>query len=350
MSQVTYFAGPPAGTTRAAPGGVRRGERAARRGAAVVLIGARGVIGRVHAAIWQDLGVRVAEADLPEVSAGRVLGLGADAIADVCTPTSVHTESMLWAYRHLGVRRFLVEKPAAGSPVQWRRCLAQMPGALVFTGHCCLFSDTFRAAADLCPQPARVLAVWDKDRRADDLSLRGAAPAGDLPDVWEVEAPHALSVAAALQPGLRVTAARYTRVGVRAQGKAAPVACEARLSAGSASVLVSSDLRAPRCRRLELRGPDGGGVSAVFPPAGSGPTAVFRRSPSGTVTIIRQGPDDLLKATLTAALDALTRGEVPPLASPGFAADVLVLMEQARAAAARGRAGEAGDGGAVHGR
>jgi hypothetical protein len=309
-------------------------SHAPHRGAEVVLLGARGAIGGLHARIYRSLGVRLTEVDLPEMAdAGQIPVPGQGAIIDVCTPTAAHTTSLRWAYTALGARRFFVEKPAASSLSEWRRCLDATPGAVVFTGHSYLFSETFRVLAGACPEPTSVIAGWDKDRTADDRRLRGASLDGRLPDIWEIEAPHALAAAIALQPGLRLAEAHYTRLAERAPGCVAPVACAARLACGAADVLVTSDLRAPRRRRLELR--DGGGNKTVaeFPLSGTGAARVYRQSPEGAVILLRQGPDDLLRATLMAGLEALSRDTVPPLASPQFAGRVLGLIDQARAMA-----------------
>jgi predicted dehydrogenase len=313
-------------------------SHALQRGTEVVLLGARGAIGRLHARIYRSLGVRVTEVDLPEMAdAGRIPVPGQDAIIDVCTPTAAHTTSVRWAYTVFGARRFFVEKPAASSLSDWRQCLDATPGAVVFTGHSYLFSETFRVLARACPEPALVIAGWDKDRTADDRRLRGAGLDGRLPDVWEIEAPHALAAAIALRPGLRLAQAQYTRLAERAPGSVAPVACAARLASGAADVLVTSDLRAPRRRRLELRDSGGGRTVAEFPLSGTGSARVYRQSPRGAVILLRQGPDDLLRATLMAGLEALSRGTVPPFASAEFAGRVLGLMDQARGMAGQRR-------------
>jgi hypothetical protein len=96
-------------------------------------------------------------------------------------------------------------------------------------------------------------------------------------------------------------------------------------------VLVTSDLRAPRRRLLELTGADGRRVCAYFPLSAASPDClVYSVDAHGRRTTLLEGRDDLLRATLVAGLKAMRSGDVPWLASAQFAGVVLARIAEAR--------------------
>jgi predicted dehydrogenase len=307
----------------------------------VVLVGARGFIGRLHAEIYRSLGVPLVEFDIADERTQAALDEipWPEAIVDVCTPTAVHTESIRWAYAR-GARRFLVEKPAARNYVDWRACLLDVADAQIFVGHSYMFSRTFEVMFDACPTIVSMSAAFDKDRAADDARLRGADAHGRLADVLQIEAPHAVAMVLSVQPALELRSARYTRYGDRGPGSIEPTSCEARFTHRTLpDVVVTSDLRAPRRRLVELHGDDGRRVLGHFPLSAATPrSAVYSVERGGRRTTLLEGHDDLLRATLVAGLDAMGAGSVPWLASAQFAGVVLArIAEASRVATANGR-------------
>jgi predicted dehydrogenase len=310
----------------------------------VVLVGARGFIGRLHAEIYRSLGVPLVEFDITGARTETVLDdvPWPEAIVDVCTPTAVHTESIRWGYAR-GARRFLVEKPAARNYVDWRACLLDVPDAQIFVGHSYMFSRTFEVMFDACPTIVSMSAAFDKDRAGDDARLRGADAHGRLADVMQIEVPHAFAMVLSVQPALELCSARYTRYGERGPGSIEPTSCEARFTHRTLpNVVVTSDLRAPRRRLVELHGDDGRRVRGYFPLSSAAPDSlVYTVDVHGRRTTLLEGHDDLLRATLIAGLDAMRTGSVPWLASAQFAAIVLArIAEACRVAAANGRPGD----------
>jgi predicted dehydrogenase len=309
-------------------------------GELVVLVGARGFIGRLHAAIYRSLGVSLVEIDVPTPTQAELDAIPwPDAIVDVCTPTAMHTESIRWGYAQ-GARRFLVEKPATRNYVDWRACMLDVPDAQIFVGHSYMFSRAFEVMFDACPTVVSMSAAFDKDRRDDDLRLRGADADGRLADVFQIEVPHAFAMVLAVQPALELRSATYTRYGERGPGSFEPTSCEARFTHRTLpEVLVTSDLRAPRRRLLELGGDDDRRVFGYFPLSSADPDClVYSVDPRGRKTTLLEGRDDLLRATLVAGLEAMRSGSVPWLASAQFAGVVLArIAEACRMAEANGR-------------
>lgn len=299
----------------------------------VVLVGARGFIGQLHAQIYRSLGVSLVEIDIagPALTQAELDALPwPDAIVDVCTPTAVHTESIRWGYAQ-GARRFLVEKPATRNYVDWRACMLDVPDAQIFVGHSYMFSQAFEVMFDACPSIGSMSAAFDKDRAADDARLRGADADGRLADVFQIEAPHAFAMVLAVQPALELRSARYTRYDERGPGSIEPTSCEARFTHNTLpDVLVTSDLRAPRRRVLELEGDDGRRVLGHFPLSAADPDClVYSIDARGRKTTLLEGRDDLLRATLVAGLEAMRSGVVPWLASAQFAGVVLARIAEA---------------------
>ena len=298
----------------------------------VVLVGARGFIGRLHAEIYRSLGVSLVEVDIADPMTEAELDAvpWADAIVDVCTPTAVHTESIRWGYAR-GARRFLVEKPATRNYVDWRACMLDVPEALIFVGHSYMFSRAFEVLFDACPKVVSMSAAFDKDRAEDDMRLRGADADGRLPDVFQIEVPHAFAMVLAVHPALELVSATYTRHGERGPGSVEPTSCEARFTHSSLpDVLVTSDLRAPRRRLLEVRGEGGEHVLGYFPLSSADPDCLVYSVDAGeTRTTLLEGRDDLLRATLVAGLEAMRTGTVPWLASAQFAGVVLARIAEA---------------------
>jgi hypothetical protein len=302
----------------------------------VVLVGARGVIGRLHAEIYRSLGVRFVEFDIADPWAEAALDdvPWPEAIVDVCTPTALHTESIRWGYAR-AARRFLVEQPAARSYVDWRACLVDVPDAQIFVSHSYMFSRTFEVMFDACPTIASMSAAFDNDRAADDARLRGADADGRLADVMQIEVPDAFAMALAVQPALELRSARYTRYGERGPGSIEPTSCEAQFTHRTLQdVVVTSDLRAPRRRLVELRGDDGRRVLGYFPLSAAAPdSVVYSVDARGRTSTLYDGHDDSLRAALLAGLFAMRTGSVPWLASAQFAATVLARIAEARRAA-----------------
>lgn len=302
-------------------------------GEPVVLVGARGFIGRLHAEIYRSLGISVVEVDIAEPVTQTELDAipWPDAIVDVCTPTAVHTDSIRWAYGH-GARRFLVEKPATRNYVDWRACLLDVPDAQIFVAHSYMFSRAFEVMFNACPTVVSMSAAFDKDRAGDDLRLRGADGGGRLADVLQIEVPHAFAIVLAVQPALELLSATYTRYGERCPGSVEPTRCEARFAHTTVpEVLITSDLRAPRRRLLELTGADGRRVCGYFPLSASSPDClVYSVDVHGRKITLLEGRDDLLRATLVAGLKAMRSGAVPWLASAQFAGVVLARIAEAR--------------------
>lgn len=302
-------------------------------GELVVLVGARGFIGRLHAEIYRSLGVSVFEVDVGEATPTPAQ-LDAipwpDVIVDVCTPTAVHTESIRWGYER-GARRFLVEKPATRNYVDWRACILDVPEARIFVGHSYMFSRAFEVIFDACPAITAMRASFDKDRAADDARLRGADSEGRLAGVLQIEVPHAFAMVLAVQPALELRSATYTRYGERGPGTFEPTSCEARFTHRTLpDVLVTSDLRAPRRRLVELHGDDGRRIFGYFPLSSAAPGClVYSVDSRGRKTTLLEGPDDLLRATLVAGLEAMRSGSVPWLASAQFAGVVLARLAEA---------------------
>ncbi|HXH96946.1 MAG TPA: hypothetical protein VNH40_07020 [Gaiellaceae bacterium] len=299
----------------------------------VVLVGARGAIGRLHAAIYRSLGVSLVEVDLGDAAPTQQQLAAvpwADAVVDVCTPTAVHTESIRWGYER-GARRFLVEKPAARTYVDWRACMLDVPDAQIFVGHSYMFSRAFEVMFEACPNVVAMHAAFDKDRAADDAQLRGADADGRLADVFQIEVPHAFSMVLAVQPALELVSATYTEHGERAPGSIEPTSCEARFRHRTLpEVLVTSDLRVRRRRLLQLRGDDGRRVFGYFPLSAADPDClVYTIGPGGRVALLLEGRDDLLRGTLVAGLEAMRSGRVPWLASAQFAGVVLARIAEA---------------------
>jgi predicted dehydrogenase len=311
----------------------------ARREELVVLVGAHGFIGRLHAEIYRSLGVPLIEFDIADDGAEAALDdvPWAEVIVDVCTPTAVHTESIRWAYAR-GARRFLVEKPAARNYVDWRACLLDVPDAQIFVGHSYMFSHTFEVMFEACPTVVAMSAAFDKDRAADDARLRGADAHGRLADVMQIEVPHAFAMVLAVQPALELRSSTYTRYGERGPGSIEPTSCEARFTHRTLpDVVVTSDLRAPRRRLVELHGDEGRRVLGYFPLSAAAPdSVVYSVDARGRTTTLHEGHDDLLRATLTAGLFAMRTGSVPWLASAQFAAIVLARIAEACRAAKAG--------------
>ena len=298
----------------------------------LVLVGARGFIGQLHAEIYRSLCVEFIEYDISDPLTRAELDAISwpDAVVDVCTPTAVHTESIRWAYAH-GARRFMVEKPAARTYVDWRACLLDVPDAQIFVGHSYMFSRAFELMFDSCPSVVSMSAAFDKDRAADDARLRGADADGGLADVFQIEVPHAFAMVLSVQPALELISARYTRYGERGPGSIEPTSCEACFTHRTLpEVVVTSDLRAPRRRMVRLKGDDGCGIVGYFPlSAGSPECAVYGVDARGQRTTLLDGRDDLLRSTLVAGLEAMRTGSVPWLASAQFAGVVLARIADA---------------------
>jgi len=304
----------------------------------VVLAGARGAAGRMHERIHRSLGSTVVAFDVsgPPPLAGHLRRVPwGDAIMDICTPTAAHAQSMEWGYAR-GIRRFLVEKPAAASLAEWRRLLVQMPDIQTFVMHPYVYSESFRIATQAVPAPTEVTTTFDKDRESDDLMRRGAGPDGRLPHLFQVEAPHQFAMALAVLPGVQVMSAEVDQRGARGAEPDVPVAGRVTLRDphptrdGDVRVVhLTTDLRAPRRRALRLRDRDGREAVVDFSTTSDLIGRVWVRDRDGESRLVFEGTDDLLRNTIVTATESFRRGTIPVGGSAEFAAAVLGGIDEA---------------------
>lgn len=305
----------------------------------VVLAGARGAAGRMHALIHRSLGHRLVEFDSsgPPPSGPALRRVSWDeVILDVCTPTSVHARSLAWGYAR-GVRRFLVEKPAAASLAAWQSQVATMPDAQIFVLHPYLYSRAYLAALDAVPAITELSTTFDKDRASDDAAGRGAGPDGRLPHLFQVEAPHQFAMLLAAVPGLRVSAATFDRVGTRGTDLNAPVAGTVVLEDTQIErAVITTDLRAPRHRVLELANGTGARARVRFSTTSDRIGRVWATDRFGRERLLFEEVDDLLRNSIVKAVDSFRRdGSVPMEASARFGATVLARIDEAIGLGAR---------------
>jgi predicted dehydrogenase len=297
-----------------------------------VLTGARGAAGRMHGRIHQALHHKFVEFDIRQAPPpGRVLRQVPwdEAIMDICTPTAAHPHSMSWGYAR-GVRRFLVEKPAAPSLADWQRQVATMRDAQIFVLHPYLYSKSYRIATEAVTAVNELTTTFDKDRRVDDAMGRGASPDGRLPHLFQVEAPHQFAMAQAAVPDLRVATAEIAERAPRGTAPDAAVAGRVTLrDPGDREVRLSTDLRAPRRRTLRLRDRDGGQAVVRFPTGSDLVARVWTTGRDGHPELVFEGVDDLLRNAIVAATESFRQGAVPEEASPRFAAAVLGHIDEA---------------------
>jgi predicted dehydrogenase len=281
----------------------------------------------MHARIYRSLPVRLVEVDLGDPPPPD-LPLR-DAIVDVCTPTSVHTESLAWGYTR-GARRFVVEKPVAPEVSAWRRQLDAMPAAQVFVVHSYLFSEAFRIACDAMPEARDITITFTKDRRDDDHRGRGAGPDGRLPHLLHIEGPHQAAMALMISPQFRVGHAAFLAYGARGPEQLAPLASAIALLDGSGRrALLATGLHSRPQRRLQLCDGKARQVVAEFSTGPELISEVYERDRGGRVRTLFSGRDDLLRRTLQCGLHSLSTGYVPRGATAGFADSVLTLIDEA---------------------
>jgi hypothetical protein len=287
----------------------------------------------MHALIHRSLGHRLVEFDSsgppPSGSALRRIPWD-ESILDVCTPTSVHARSLAWGYAR-GVRRFLVEKPAAASLAAWQTQMAAMPDAQVFVSHPYLYSRAYLAALDAVPAITELSTAFDKDRAADDAAGRGAGLDGRLPHLFQVEAPHQFAMLLAAVPGLRVSMATFDNVGARGVDRDAPVAGTVILEDTQIErAVLSTDLRAPRRRWLELRNGAGAQARVQFSTTPDRIARVWATDRHGRERLVFEEVDDLLRNTMVRAIGSfLHEGAVPLEASARFGSTVLARIDEA---------------------
>ncbi|MEN3281498.1 MAG: hypothetical protein V7607_2638 [Solirubrobacteraceae bacterium] len=294
----------------------------------VVIMGACGNAGRMHAQIYRSLGVRTVAVDPAATNAPAAVPW-ADGVVDVCTPTALHASSLVEAYR-LGARRFIVEKPAARSLQDWRVAVAAAPKALIWSVHHQLWSQAFRVARDAVPEPVAVMCAFDKDRATDDQRGRGSSLDGGVPHVLQVEIPHQIAMAMAIDPIMRVASAAVAARGQRGAVTDAPIAVRLNMSSSRTQAVLESHLGAPRRRSLCLTDDHGGEVTVEFPVTGE-LTAVVRLAVAGRAPrTLFVGEDNALRRTLATALDCLGRAQIPSDASADFAGLVLSHIDDAK--------------------
>jgi hypothetical protein len=286
----------------------------------------------MHAQVHRSLGSTVVEFDAadPPLSPAVLRRVPWDeAIMDICTPTSVHTKSLAWGYAR-GVRRFMVEKPAAASLAAWRAQLAVMPHAQIFVMHPYLFSQSLRIALDAVPDITEITIAFNKDRTLDDERRRGAAFDGRLPHLFHVEAPHQFAIALAVAPGLRVSDAAFEAHAARGSEPYAPVAATVTLEDSLVTrVVLTTNLRSPRRRVLRLRNSDGGCAVVRFPTTADLAARAFALDRQGRRRVLFGGSDDLLSHTMARAVESLQSATVPLEASARFAGTVLARIDDA---------------------
>jgi hypothetical protein len=299
----------------------------------VVLAGARGAAGRMHALIHRSLGHRLVEFDSngPPPSGPALRRIPWDeVILDVCTPTSVHARSMAWGYAR-GVRRFLIEKPAAASLALWQAQVATMPEAQIFVFHPYLYSRAYLAALDAVPAVTELTTTFDKDRANDDAAGRGAGLDGRLPHLFQVEAPHQFAMLLAAVPGLRVSAAMFDRIGARGADLTAPVAGTVILEDTQIErAVITTDLRSPRHRVLELGNALGARARVQFSTTSDHIARVWATDRFGRERLLFEEVDDLLRNSIVRAVDSFLRdGSAPWEASARFGGAVLARIDEA---------------------
>lgn len=297
----------------------------------VVLLGSEGVMGRMHARIFDDFGVEVIRVDpvLAGNGAHRLRDLDwSHTAVDICTPTATHVSCMAQMYE-VGARQFIVEKPAALDAASWRSQVQAMPHASIFVAHNYLFSQAFRILREELSDPVAVSSVFHKDRCADDARGRGAGPDGQLPNVLLIEGPHQIAMALGLIPSLTVAASRQFLNGRGPAHPSAPAAATVTLRNPAGVVAtVHTNLRAPRKRVLRVAERDGRVIEARFATGPDLRATVIERW-DGQRKVLFDGPDNMLAATLHAALVGLPTGSIAPQASSTFATAVLQRIDAA---------------------
>jgi hypothetical protein len=299
----------------------------------IVLAGARGAAGRMHALIHRSLGHRLVEFDSsgppPSGEALRRIPWS-EVILDVCTPTSVHLRTMAWGYAR-GVRRFMVEKPAATSLAAWQGQVVAMPDAQIFVFHPYLYSRAYVAALDAVPAITELSTTFDKDRATDDAAGRGAGLDGRLPHLFQVEAPHQFAMLLAAVPGLRVSTATFDTLGARGIEPDAPVAGTVLLEDTQIErAVLTTDLRSPRRRVLELRNATGAYARVEFSTTSDRIARVWTADRHGRERPLFEEVDDLLRNTVVRAMESFAHsGTVPLEASARFGSTVLARIDEA---------------------
>jgi predicted dehydrogenase len=300
----------------------------------VVLLGSKGAAGKMHAQAYQHLNVTVRGFDIVDgpISEADILSINwPEVIVDVCTPTVTHIESLTWAYA-LGARKFILEKPAALSNAEWRGVLPRLPGALIFVTLPYLFSKAFRYAVDLVCDVVEIDCVFNKDRAHDDARFRGADVSGILPHALLIEGPHQMAMLLAIAPTLAVSQVHCVSRGARGASPAVPLDCSVTMADSIIRrASLSTDLRAPRERRLQLVGKSGDSITVHFSTNSELEARVERQTGSGPAEIVWSGRDDIMQRTLAAAIASINSGAIPWEASAAFSSIVLAALDDAMA-------------------
>ena len=300
----------------------------------VVLLGSKGAAGKMHVQAYQHLNVTVKGFDIIDgpISEVDILSINwPEVIVDVCTPTSTHVDSLTWAYA-LGARKFILEKPAARSNAEWRSVLPTLPGAQIFVVLPYLFSKAFQCAVNLVSDVIEVDCVFNKDRALDDERRRGANISGIHPHALQIEGPHQMAMLLAISPTLAVSQVHCVSRGVRGAAPSVPLDCTVTMTDSVVRrAMLSTDLRAPRERRLRLVGKSGHVVHVYFSTSSELEARVERQIGSGPVEIVWSGRDDILQRTLDAALTSINAGTIPWEASAAFSSIVLAALDNAMA-------------------
>jgi len=303
----------------------------------IIILGAGGFAGKMHAEVYARRGWTVYGVD-PQVKPTVPLPpiLWADAVVDVCTPTAIHVESVLEAYRR-GARRFIVEKPQANSFDEWSRLMEQLPGATVYGVHNYLWSEAFTRAQDALGTIVAIESAFDKDRSMDDRRARGGHH-GRLAPVLHVEAPHQFAMALAVDSSLEVTDTIVEDDhGVSAAGLRRFASVDLQSPSGVRATL-TTNLRAPRRRTLSLTDDRGYRAEVAFARAGLEPATMTVSAPDGSIVSTWAGVDDALGRNLGDAVRSFELGTSSAFLGAAFATLVLRSLDAAEDRALQGAA------------
>lgn len=311
----------------------------------LVLDGALGKAGRYHKEAFARLGVQIDQScDISLQNSGleaalcSMLASGVspdEIIVDICTPTASHCETMLLGYK-MGVRRFIVEKPAASSEHEWNSLISTFDNTYtrIYTIHNYLYSRAFSALLQYQKRsnlkPVEFVLVFNKDRRKDSANGRGMALGGNLPTVFQIEVPHALSLGAGLIGKLSVENSSWRPMILEDR------TCIPRHGVGEIflsgphkeKVNISSSLQAKFSRHACVKFEDNSIVTIDF---GKSNSVVMLSSPNNSrQEVIYKGVDDMLAYTLKDAIVTLENSApIPHFASTGFTRDILHLIDVA---------------------
>lgn len=313
----------------------------------IVLVGAAGRAASYHLSAYRSLGKLPAIRIDPRCRRGPdshdslegAQGVAwQEAILDICAPTHLHGALIREGYA-LGVRRFIVEKPACATTAEFQSLLGGLRGIALYAVHNCVTANAFSAAVRLMAEnrlaPVSLTSQFDKDRRTESDTGRGRDENGELPHVFQLEMAHQLSIACALFEDVRVV--RSLALPMRIGDQSFPGHGRGRVELASSGRIVatlSSNLESPRLRKAEISLSDGSCLTVDFARDPSLHATTLWRSDDGRSTqTLFSGRDDSMRTTLSEALDAVDSGSPTAMASINLALRVLSLIDEARAIA-----------------